>query len=337
MSPATIIAMAPHRKMKKLLVVILLFATTLVSHAEDYPSMPLTIVVAYGVGGSADRMTRAMSPYISAELGQPVQVINISGAATLLGSNYLLSRPHDGYTLLASGFAPYLVNTILEGSATYSIEDFAYLNFQWFDEDLYSLSKRSKYKSMPELLEAIRTTPGKVKVAAVRGSPGHLMAKLLLEVNDIPPENMNLVAYNSGGPARAAVAGGVVDLLVISANGCEGIREYITPVAIGSDIPSETWKVPTLNQVLEPMGAKAPLLPGTIRGFATSAEFKSNHPERFTILANAIERALKNPELQKQLQQLAIGGRWVGPEKSTETMHTTFEIFRDYSYLLEIN
>ena len=302
--------------------------------ADDYPDRPITIVVAFGVGGSADRMTRAMSGYIADAIGQPVQVINKRGAGTLLGSNYVLGQPHDGYTLLATGFSPYLSNTILEGSADYTIDDFAYLNFQWFDEDLIALNKDSEYSSLPELLDDIRQNPKTVRGAVVRGSGGHLMAKLLLEVSGIPQENLNLVAYNGGGLARAAVAGHVVDFIIISAQGTESIREYIRPLAIVSDQRNDEWDVPTLTEAMAPTGIDVPILPGSIRGFGTSAEFRRRYPERFDKLAEAMKTALENAELIELLERASIGRRWTGPEASEATMEETFAIFRDYSYLL---
>jgi tripartite-type tricarboxylate transporter receptor subunit TctC len=306
------------------------------SYADDYPNRPVTIVVGFGVGGSADRMTRSMSTFIGDELGQPVQVINKRGAGTLLASNYILGRPHDGYTIYASGFSPYLSNSILEGNADFTIDDFAYLNFQWFDEDIIALNKDSEYKSLPELLEAIRTKPKTVRASVVRGSAGHLMAKLLLEVNGIPQENLNLVAYNGGGLARAAVAGGVVDYIIISAEGTEGIRDYIRPLAIVSDQRNPIWDAPTLNEALAPMGVSVPILPGTIRGFATTAEFKRNYPQRFTKIVEAIQRALESKELINILDRSAIGARWTGPERSEIMMKETFSIFENYSYLLKM-
>ncbi|MCH8136383.1 MAG: substrate-binding domain-containing protein [Proteobacteria bacterium] len=304
--------------------------------AGDFPNRPVTIVVGFGIGGSVDRMTRAMSNFIGDELGQPVQVINKRGAGTLLASNYVLNQPHDGYTIYASGFSPYLSNTILEGNAEFTIDDFAYLNFQWFDEDLIALTKDSKYQDLPDLLEAIRTRPKTVRASVVRGSGGHLMAKLLLEISGIPQENLNLVTYNSGGLARAAVAGGVVDYIVISAEGSESIREYIRPLAIVSDQRHPDWDAPTLNEVLEPMGIRAPILPGSIRGFAMTAEFKRNYPQRFDIITAAMKRALENEELLDILEQASIGSRWTGPEQSEVTMKKTFGIFEDYSYLLQL-
>lgn len=304
--------------------------------AIDFPVRPLTIVVGFGVGGSADRMTRTMSNYIAEELGQPIKVINKRGAGTLLASNYVLNQAHDGYTIYASGFSPYLSNTILEGNADFTIDDFAYLNFQWFDEDLIAVNKDSKYKDLPDLLNAIRMHPKTVRASVVRGSGGHLMAKLLLEVSGIPQENLNLVTYNGGGLARAAVAGGIVDFIVISAEGTEGIREFIRPLAIVSDRPNPNWDALPLNEALKPMGISVPILPGSIRGFGTTAEFRRIYPERFDKIAAAMKKALQNEELLDILDHSAIGSRWIGPEQSEMTMKTTFRIFQDYSYLLKL-
>lgn len=304
------------------------------AQSDSYPDRPITIVVAFGVGGSADRMTRAVSTFFADAIGQPVQVINKRGAGTLLGANYVLDQPHDGYTVFATGFSPYLSNTILEGNADYTIDDFAYLNFQWFDEDLIALNKDSEYQSLPELLEDIRNNPKTVRGAVVSGSGGHLMAKLLLEVSGIPQENLNLVAYNSGGLARAAVAGHVVDFIIISAKGTEGIREYIRPLAIVSHDYNEEWDAPPLNEAMAPTGIEVPVLPGSIRGFGTTAEFKRQYPERFDKMAQAMQTALENEELIEILERASIGRRWTGPEASESTMKETFSIFKNYSYLL---
>jgi tripartite-type tricarboxylate transporter receptor subunit TctC len=307
-----------------------------VAIADDYPNRPLTIVVAFGVGGSTDRMARAISRYLGEELGQPVQVINKKGAGTLLGLKYLLDRSNEGYDILSSGFSPYLVNVVLEGNADFTVDDFAYLNFQWFDEDLIALSDRSEFRNLGQLIEAIRNKPGTVRGGVVRGSGGHLIAKMLLSENGIPQENLNLVAYNDGAKPRAAVAGGVIDFIIISAQGTESIKDYITPVAVMSAKRNPVWDAPTVAEALAPLGMSIPLLPGTIRGFAVSAAFKEAYPERFQILSDAMRRALANPELQTLLEKSSIGARWTGPQASTETMSRTFEIFRDYSHLLRL-
>lgn len=319
-----------------LLLISALLPMSVLAEVEGFPTKPITMVVGFGVGGGTDQMARAVSTYFAEELGQPVQVVNKKGAGTLIAANYVLSKPHDGYTIFASGFNPYLTNTVLEGNADYTLDDFAYLNFQWFDEDLIAVYKDSKYQSLPELLKDIKANPKTVRASVVRGSGGHLMAKLLLELYGIPTDSLNLVTYNSGGKARAAVAGGVVDFIVISAKGSESIREYIRPLAIVSDEDELDWNAPAINKALAPLGIEAPVLQGTIRGFATSAEFKRNYPERFEFLTAAMKRTLENPELRALLKRSSISGRWTGPEQSEKLMKYNFEASKKHSYLLKL-
>lgn len=302
--------------------------------ASNYPNRPLEAVVGFGTGGSADRMTRIMSNHLSQELGVPVRVTNRPGAGTQIAANYILNAPDEGYHLFSSTFAPYLTNTILAGNATYSVEDFSYINFQWFDQDLIAVNKDSGYNSLAEVLEVIKNEPGKVRASVVQGSAGHLMARILLDAYDIPQNHLNLVTYNSGGEARTAVAGGQVDLVLISAQGSESIREFLTPLAIVSEERIEQWDVPTVNEALQPLNIEVPVLQGSMRGFAVSAEFERRHPERFNKLAQAMQNALAKKELQDELRSHEIGGVWVGPEKANQMMRENFETFRRYAHML---
>lgn len=305
------------------------------AHASDYPNKPLNFVVGFGVGGSADRMTRSMTSFLADELGEPIKVINKKGAGTQIAANYVLNRPGDGYTVFASTFAPYLSNTILKGNASYTVEDFSFLNFQWFDMDLIAVNKDTPYQSLAEVLEKIRTEPKAVRASVVQGSAGHLMLRLLLEANNIPQENLALVTYNSGGKARSAVAGGQVDLISISAQGSEGIREFLRPLAIVSEERSNKWDAPTINEALKPLNVEVAVLPGSMRGFAVSTEFKQKYPERYKKLTLAIQNTLARKEVQKYLNKADIGGVWVGPEKADQLMKQNFDTFKKYAYLLK--
>ncbi|WP_375748807.1 Bug family tripartite tricarboxylate transporter substrate binding protein [Vibrio sp. HN007] len=303
--------------------------------ADNYPNKPINFVVGFGVGGSADRMTRSMSGFISEELGQPIKVINKKGAGTQISANYVLARPDDGYTVYSSTFAPYLTNTILKGQAKYSVEDFSYINFQWFDKELIAANRNTPYKDLASLITAIKEKPKSVKAAVVQGSGGHLMAKLLLDKNGIPQENLNLVTFSSGGKARSAVAGGQVDFIIISAQGSEGIREFIHPLAVVNDTASEHWNAPAVNDALKPLNTEVPILTGSMRGFAVTKEFKEKFPKRYDKLASAIERSLARQEVQKFLKASDIGGDWVGPERSSQLMSENFKTFQKYSHLLD--
>ncbi|WP_447555401.1 Bug family tripartite tricarboxylate transporter substrate binding protein [Vreelandella sp. EE22] len=309
-------------------------AMSLPAAADDYPERPINMIVGFGTGGSADRLARLMSGYISEEIGVPVQVTNRPGAGTQVASNYVLNMPDDGYTVYASTFAPYLTNSILTGGANFSVDDFNYINFQWFDLDLIAANRDSGYEDLPALLEAIRAGDSQVRGAVVQGSAGHLMVRLLLDQAGIPQENLNLVTYNSGGEARSAVAGGQVDFVSISAQGSEGIREFLTPLAIVSDERIDQWDAPTINEALAPMDVEVPVLQGSMRGFAVTSEMEREHPERFETLSSAIQSALARKEVQDHLERNDMGGVWIGPERANELMRENFDVFEQYAHLL---
>lgn len=300
----------------------------------EYPDKAVTLVVGFGVGGSADRMTRSISSFLSDKLDQAVRVVNKKGAGTLLAANYVLKAPADGYTVYASTFAPYMSNTIIHGGAKYKIDDFAFINAQWFDFDLIATHKDKPYKSLAELLTAIKENPGKVSAAVVQGSAGHLMVNILLKNNNIPAENLNLVTYNSGGKARSAAAGGQVDFISISAEGCEGIREFLKPLAVVRDEASSKWDAPAINDALKPLGTTVPVLPGSIRGFAVKAEVKKNHPDRFNKLVAAFQEMVEDKAVKKFLKGNNIGSEWTGPDKMQQLMNENYEIFNEYKGLM---
>jgi tripartite-type tricarboxylate transporter receptor subunit TctC len=311
-----------------------LLATTAVN-ADDYPKKPVNFVVGFGVGGSADRMTRTMASFVGDELGQPIKVVNKKGAGTQIAANYVLNRPDDGYTVFASTFAPYLSNTILKGKASYGMEDFSFINLQWFDFELIASYKDSPYKDMASLITAIKEKPKTVKAAVMQGGAGHITIKLLLEKYNIPQENLNLVTFNSGGKARSAVAGGQVDFIIISAEGSEGIREFLNPLAVVRDERSDRWDAPTINEAVKGDGVSMPVIRGSMRGFAVSSEFKNKFPQRYEQLTNSFQNTLANKGVQKTLKGNNIGGVWIGPDKSDELMKENFEMFNTYKYLLD--
>lgn len=327
------------RKVSKTLSAIA-FVSAIVTSAvsvDKFPKKPINLVVGFGIGGSADRMSRSMSSFLSDTLDERVKVINKKGAGTQIAANYILKRPADGYTVFGSTFTPYLANTILSGGAKYKIDDFDYINIQWYDYELVAVNAKTGYKSLSDILNTIKNNPKKIKAAVVQGSGGHLLLKLMLEKYGIPAKNLNLVTYNSGGKARSAIAGGQVDLIAISAQGSESIREFLTPLAVFKKERHPKWDVPTVNEAVKDLGFQIPMFSGSMRGFAVHGDLKKKHPERYNILVNAIKATLAKKEVQKFLKKSQIGGTWTGPEISNKLLKDSFEVYKKYGYLLKNN
>jgi putative tricarboxylic transport membrane protein len=301
-----------------------------ISNADDWPSKPMRFVVFSGVGGSADRTARAMSSFLPDQLGQPVIVTNKKGGGHQLGANYLLNSDHDGHTVGFTAISPYIATSIIVGKAKYTLDDFAFVNAQWTDWDVIAVNKDTPFKSLPDLMNAIKQNPKKVKVSLVFGSSGHLTTLLLLDAYNIPRENLNLVNYDGGGAARAAVAGGQVDFTIIAGDGSVGIKDFIRPLAVVDKKAKKGWDAPPVNEALKPLGVEIPVVLGSMRGMVTSAAFKAKHPDRFQKLADAYKAALSEKGVKKFLKSSTIGSDWLGPEETERTIRAMAAIFEKY-------
>lgn len=306
--------------------------------AEEYPAKPISLVVGFGIGGSSDRMARAMSASLRDAIGQPVQVVNKKGAAALIGMHYTFKQPADGYTIYAGALSPYMAVHIRSGRAEFTLDDWEILNIQWPDYTLYAASKKSGYTSLVALLQAMKERPGKVRGAVMQNSVGLLTIKMMLAQAGIPLDTVNLVTYASGGKARAAVAGGVVDFIAIAAEGCRGIKEFVVPLAVGTTTAAESedlWDAPAINAALAGTGVSVPVLNDAVRGYAVPVQFKQEFPKRYQKLVNALKRATRNKEAQHQFKQAGIGGQWIGPAKATRQVRKAAQVFGTYKDLLE--
>src|SRR3977135_673956 len=77
--------------------------------AQQYPSQPGKIIVGCAPGGGSDFIARVIAQKLTERMGTQVIVENRPGAGSILGSEYAIKSPPDGYTLLLTP-ASYTVN-----------------------------------------------------------------------------------------------------------------------------------------------------------------------------------------------------------------------------------
>ena len=81
--------------------------------ADDYPSRPITDIVASTPGGGTDIVSRIFGEQLSKQLGQPFVVENLPGAGSLTGTVTAARAAPDGYTLQTGLTASMAVNPSL--------------------------------------------------------------------------------------------------------------------------------------------------------------------------------------------------------------------------------
>src|SRR5262245_43888120 len=78
--------------------------------AEDYPVRPITLVVPYAAGGSADVFPRMIAEHMRTTLGKPVVVENVTGAAGSIGTGRVARVAPDGYTFGLGNWSTHVAN-----------------------------------------------------------------------------------------------------------------------------------------------------------------------------------------------------------------------------------
>jgi tripartite-type tricarboxylate transporter receptor subunit TctC len=84
--------------------------------AQSWPSSPITWIAPYPPGAATDSLARVLQAGIGNALGQPIIIENKGGAGGVVGSNFVVRAPKDGYTMLVTVNAPIVMGSFLQAS-----------------------------------------------------------------------------------------------------------------------------------------------------------------------------------------------------------------------------
>ena len=184
--------------------------------AADYPSKPITLVAPYGAGGASDMASRTMASVLPSYLGQPVMVVNRTGAGGVTGSAYVSKSKPDGYTLLLARIGSQTVSPAMKKNIPYKYDDFTMLGVIELNPVICATASSKPYKSMKEFIAAVKANPGTMSFSSAGvGSMLHVAVPLVLKLMGVPnpKDAMNHIPYKGGGAAATAAVGGHVDLV----------------------------------------------------------------------------------------------------------------------------
>lgn len=181
--------------------------------APDFPSKPVTLVVSFAPGGSADILARVVAPSMSQTLGVPVVVTNVLGAAGMIASNQVAKSPPDGHTLLITTSSPLALTPHTSKNVPYDpLKDFAPISLMGLAPEVLALNARVEARDLPQML-ALAKRQGVTISSSGNGGLPHLAIELLRSATGTP--RLEHVPYKAAGPAVAdAVAGHVNGVLV---------------------------------------------------------------------------------------------------------------------------
>ncbi len=177
-----------------------------------YPNKPLEIIAPAGAGGGWDTLARTVQRAIETEklYTQPTAVQNKVGGGGAVGLAYIFTKKADDYELVV--YSPPLIINTLNKTFENNYKELTPLAKLITDYQVILVKADSPYKTMEDLMAAMKKDPGAVKFAGASspGSMDHLAIAKLAKTAGIDPNKLSYIAFNDVGSGLTALLGGNV-------------------------------------------------------------------------------------------------------------------------------
>jgi len=176
---------------------------------STWPNKPITLVVPYAPGGTADALARVLAQHLGTRLKVSVVVLNKAGASGVIGAASVAQAPADGYTVLYDA-TPLSINPHLQKLPFDAAKDLQPVALVGVTPMLVMVPKNSPYNTLQELIAAAAKASGKLTFCSGgQGTVQYMGAELFNQGVGI---KMLHVPYRAGGLALQAILAGEVDM-----------------------------------------------------------------------------------------------------------------------------
>jgi len=199
--------------MKKLLAAVLMLAAT--SAFAQYPQRPVQLIVPWGAGGGTDATARIIATLLEKELKQPFNVVNRTGGSGVVGHDAIAKATPDGYTIGLITVEITMMHHV--GLTQLKHTDYTPIGLVNADPAAINVRADSPYKSVKDLIAAIKANPGKMKASGTgQGGIWHLAIAGLLKEQGVDPNALPWVPSNGAAPGMQDMIAGGVDVVPCS-------------------------------------------------------------------------------------------------------------------------
>ena len=291
--------------MKRRLINKLTVAATLVlaagmGHAQS--DKPISLVVGYSAGGSADFVARVVGAELAKKLGRQVIIENVVGASGMLAVNKVLNSPADGNIIYMGGTDTVVVPMVNPKVKHDWDKDFTPLGRMTTVPMIFAVPANSKYNTLPELMVALRksgndsfsyATPG-------IGTMQHFYGSL---INTKGKVSMLHIPYRGGAQIANDLVGNQVESAVLVLSTAMPFLKdgKIKALSVSSDT-ARVPQLPNVKRIGEEEGFSGVALP------LWQALFVKAGTPAATVVAyeKALMDAMAQPEVKTKLEESGI-------------------------------
>lgn len=264
---------------------------------SNYPTRPITCIIPFSAGGSADLTVRLLSKEVEKTLGQPLVVVNKAGGGGSIGVSAVAVAKPDGYTIgLSPGGAPLFILPFLEKLPYHPVRSLKYI-LQFVDLSFGVVVRAdSPFKNFNDLILYARQNPGKVTYGT--NAPNSISNLVMERVAKKEKVQFTHIPFKSSPEYQTAVLGGHIIFSAGDFN--HGILESGKTrllAFLSEKAPSEYAQTPTLKEL--GYDIQCPVFLGIMGP-------KDIPEEIVKKLDDAFQKALKEPTVIHGLKKLRL-------------------------------
>ncbi len=279
-----------------------------------YPERPITLIVPWAAGGGTDATARIIGTLLEKEVGQPVNVVNRTGGSGVVGHSAIASAAPDGYTIgmitVEIGMMHWQGLTELTGAS------YTPIGLVNADPAGVQVAADSPYKSVNELIAAIKASPGKMKASGTgQGGIWHLAIAGMLQDMKIDPASVPWVPSNGAAPGLQDMIAGGVQIAPVSLPEARSLIDAgkVRSLAVMADAPAALYpSVPTLKAATGSNWTMA-----AWRGIAAPKSIPAEARER---LVAAIRKIVASKDYTEFMAQRGFGVIYAEPDAFAKLM-----------------
>ncbi len=292
-----------------------------------YPQGPITVVVSYAAGGTADIATRIVAEAMGQELKTPFVVENRPGGGGAVGLQAALRAKPDGYTLVSASSEVSLAATGKTPAPADVLQRLKPLA-QVAVAPMVLVARADRSETVSQWRQRSRDPQDRVTYA----TPGIMtpMHLIMSKLGDQAGMAAQHIPYNGGGRAVADLMGGQVDLVVVALGTAMGQIQagHVKALAVLNPERSALLPdVPTIGQALEqPFGA----IPLTWFGWLAPVDTPADVQAR---LEHALKNVMTQAPVRERLLQAGLEPRFLDAEAFRNELAAEGDYYRDAAEL----
>ena len=289
--------------------------------AQQYPTKPVKIVVAFTAGGTTDIMARMLAQKLTEKFKQPFVIENKPGAGGNLGTETVVRAAPDGYTLIINSVGPMAVNpTLYKGLSYNPLTDLVPVAQISDVPNVLVVHPSLGVKDLKGLIAHAKSKPGALNYSSTGiGTSSHLSSFMLASRAGFQATH---VPYKGAEALKDLLAGRIQFMFATIPSVIQHIKAG-NLVAIGVSSRQRSRSMPDVPTIAE----------SGFPGFEAGSWFgvfapKGTPPEIIAVLNRATNEAIADKAIETRMIEEGADPAAGSPEKFGAFVRSEFEKWR---------